>query len=252
MVASLNCAVPAARARRVPEASLHNLSAVVLAWQQDLTTALPGSGSVIDLVTQTGVGQSGRPRPAAPVLRSSRGRSSSRSPGPTGWPSATPGRSCRSSAAARSSQRCRPPARRCPTARSSASSRRATPRSPRSCAGRRRRPRPARPLLKSLAAVDRALLRASAVEVNKLEKKVTFLATIASAAPFIGLFGTVWGIMDAFRQIGGTGSTNLSVIGPGISAGAHRHRGGTLRRDPGGLLLQPLHDQDQGAGVGNR
>jgi biopolymer transport protein TolQ len=74
-----------------------------------------------------------------------------------------------------------------------------------------------RPILKSLAAVDRALLRASTVEVNKLEKKVTFLATIASAAPFIGLFGTVWGIMDAFQQIGTTGSTNLSVIGPGIS-----------------------------------
>ena len=74
-----------------------------------------------------------------------------------------------------------------------------------------------RVVLKSLIAVDRALLRASAVEVNKLEKRVTFLATIASAAPFIGLFGTVWGIMDAFREIGGTGSTNLSVIGPGIS-----------------------------------
>jgi len=74
-----------------------------------------------------------------------------------------------------------------------------------------------RPMLKSLAAVDRALLRASAVEVNKLEKKVTFLATIASAAPFIGLFGTVWGILDAFQKIGGTGATNLSVIGPGIA-----------------------------------
>jgi biopolymer transport protein TolQ len=75
----------------------------------------------------------------------------------------------------------------------------------------------ARPILKSLAAVDRALLRASAVEVNKLEKKVTFLATIASAAPFIGLFGTVWGILDAFQKISQTGATNLSVIGPGIS-----------------------------------
>ena len=74
-----------------------------------------------------------------------------------------------------------------------------------------------RPILKSLAAVDRALLRASAVEVNKLEKKVTFLATIASAAPFIGLFGTVWGILDAFQKISQTGATNLSVIGPGIS-----------------------------------
>jgi biopolymer transport protein TolQ len=75
----------------------------------------------------------------------------------------------------------------------------------------------ARPTLKSLAAVDRALLRASAVEVNKLEKKVTFLATIASAAPFIGLFGTVWGILDAFQRISQTGATNLTVIGPPIS-----------------------------------
>lgn len=74
-----------------------------------------------------------------------------------------------------------------------------------------------RPMLKSLAAVDRALLRASATEVNKLEKRVAFLATIASAAPFIGLFGTVWGIMDAFQKIGLSGSTNLAVIGPGIS-----------------------------------
>ena len=74
-----------------------------------------------------------------------------------------------------------------------------------------------RPLLKSLAAVDRALLRASASEMTKLERQVTFLATVASAAPFIGLFGTVWGIMDAFAKIGATGSTNLAVIGPGIS-----------------------------------
>ena len=74
-----------------------------------------------------------------------------------------------------------------------------------------------RPILKSLAAVDRALLRASAVEVNKLEKKVPFLATIASAAPFIGLFGTVWGILITFQRIGATGSTNLATVGPGIA-----------------------------------
>jgi biopolymer transport protein TolQ len=48
--------------------------------------------------------------------------------------------------------------------------------------------------------VDRALLRASAVEVNKLEKKVTFLATIASASPYIGLFGTVWGTSTRSRR----------------------------------------------------
>jgi biopolymer transport protein TolQ len=80
-------------------------------------------------------------------------------------------------------------------------------------------PRPAagRPTLKSLAAVDRALLRASAVEVNKLESRVTFLATVASMAPFVGLFGTVWGIMGAFEQIGATGSTNLQAVGTPIA-----------------------------------
>ena len=75
----------------------------------------------------------------------------------------------------------------------------------------------ARPTLKSLPAVDRALLRASTVELGKLEKRVTFLATIASVAPFIGLFGTVWGIMIAFMKIGATGATNLATVGPGIS-----------------------------------
>ena len=80
----------------------------------------------------------------------------------------------------------------------------------------RRSPR-ARPTLKSLAAVDRALLRASSAEVNKLEKRVTFLATTASITPFIGLFGTVWGIMTAFSNIGAQGSTDLAVVAPGIA-----------------------------------
>ncbi len=74
-----------------------------------------------------------------------------------------------------------------------------------------------RPTLKSLTAVDRALMRASVVEVNKLERRVAFLATTASIAPFIGLFGTVWGIMSAFQSIGQTGSTNLGVVAPGIA-----------------------------------
>ena len=74
-----------------------------------------------------------------------------------------------------------------------------------------------RPTLKSLAAVDRALLRASSAEVNKLEKSVTFLATTASITPFIGLFGTVWGIMSAFSNIGAQGSTDLAVVAPGIA-----------------------------------
>lgn len=69
-----------------------------------------------------------------------------------------------------------------------------------------------RPTLKSITAVDRALLRASSIEVTKLEKRVTFLATTASITPFIGLFGTVWGIMMAFMNIGAQGSTDLAVV----------------------------------------
>jgi biopolymer transport protein TolQ len=75
----------------------------------------------------------------------------------------------------------------------------------------------ARPTIKSLAALDRALLRAASVEVNKLESRVPFLATTASITPYIGLFGTVWGIMGAFQGIGQTGSTNLGVVAPGIA-----------------------------------
>ena len=75
----------------------------------------------------------------------------------------------------------------------------------------------ARSTLKSLDALDRALMRAAAVEVNKIEQHVSFLATTASITPFIGLFGTVWGIMGAFQGIGGTGSTSLGVVAPGIA-----------------------------------
>jgi biopolymer transport protein TolQ len=84
-------------------------------------------------------------------------------------------------------------------------------------AGANPRPPANRPTLRSLTAVDRALLRASSVELNKLEHRIPFLATTASITPFIGLFGTVWGIMAAFQGIGQTGSTNLGVVAPGIA-----------------------------------
>ena len=74
-----------------------------------------------------------------------------------------------------------------------------------------------RPTLKSLDAVDRALLRATTVEMTKLERLVPFLATTASITPFIGLFGTVWGIMDSFQRIGVAGSSSLAVVAPGIA-----------------------------------
>jgi biopolymer transport protein TolQ len=76
---------------------------------------------------------------------------------------------------------------------------------------------PGRPTLKSLDAVDRALLRAAAGEITRLERRVGFLATTASISPFIGLFGTVWGIMTAFQSIGLTGSSSLAIVAPGIA-----------------------------------
>ena len=68
-----------------------------------------------------------------------------------------------------------------------------------------------------LEAVDRAMRRAAASEISRMERYLSFLATTASSAPFIGLFGTVWGIMSAFHGIGQQGSASLAVVAPGIS-----------------------------------
>ncbi len=70
----------------------------------------------------------------------------------------------------------------------------------------------ARPTVRSLESLSRALVRAATGEVTRLERRVTFLATTASVTPFIGLFGTVWGIMKAFEAISQMGSANLSVV----------------------------------------
>ncbi len=65
--------------------------------------------------------------------------------------------------------------------------------------------------------VGRTLARAADTEITRMEKGLPFLATVGSTAPFIGLFGTVWGIMDAFRAIGMAGSASLASVAPGIS-----------------------------------
>ena len=65
--------------------------------------------------------------------------------------------------------------------------------------------------------VERALNRACGTETTKLETALGFLATTGSASPFIGLFGTVWGIMETFKAIGARGSATLAVVAPGIS-----------------------------------
>lgn len=68
-----------------------------------------------------------------------------------------------------------------------------------------------------IESVNRALRRAKYEELNRLEKGTTFLATTASAAPFIGLFGTVWGIMNAFIGLSKVKTSTIQAVAPGIS-----------------------------------
>jgi biopolymer transport protein TolQ len=65
--------------------------------------------------------------------------------------------------------------------------------------------------------LTRSLRRATSVELTALERLVPVLATTGSTAPFIGLFGTVWGILRAFQKIGETGSASIQVVGPDIA-----------------------------------
>lgn len=65
--------------------------------------------------------------------------------------------------------------------------------------------------------VYRELDRASHAELAKFEKRLTILATASSVCPFLGLFGTVWGIMGSFLSISARGSTNIAVVAPGIA-----------------------------------
>lgn len=65
--------------------------------------------------------------------------------------------------------------------------------------------------------LKRMLRRYSTLEATKLQRYLNFLATTGSTSPFIGLFGTVWGIMTAFRGIGTAGSASLAVVAPGIA-----------------------------------
>ncbi len=67
------------------------------------------------------------------------------------------------------------------------------------------------------ARVERILEIATDNEIKKIEKNFTFLATIGSTAPFIGLFGTVWGIMNSFQSIAISRNTSLAIVAPGIA-----------------------------------
>lgn len=65
--------------------------------------------------------------------------------------------------------------------------------------------------------LERVIRRSIESEINFLERRLNILATTGSTGPFIGLFGTVWGIMGSFQKIGATGSASLAVVAPGLS-----------------------------------
>jgi biopolymer transport protein TolQ len=73
------------------------------------------------------------------------------------------------------------------------------------------------PKLKSLQAVTANMQVASSEEVRRVEKGMSWLATTGSVTPFVGLFGTVWGIIDAFSGLGNAGAASLRAVAPGIS-----------------------------------
>ena len=86
--------------------------------------------------------------------------------------------------------------------------------------------------VRSLDGIARALDRALGAEVERLQRALPMLATTASATPFIGLFGTVWGIMNTFHAIGATGSTSIVTVAPGIAEALVNTAAGLLAAIP--------------------
>ncbi len=86
--------------------------------------------------------------------------------------------------------------------------------------------------LKSITGIQRSLERAKGAELERLQRALPMLATTASATPFIGLFGTVWGIMNTFHAIGATGSTSIVTVAPGIAEALVNTAAGLLAAIP--------------------
>ena len=94
--------------------------------------------------------------------------------------------------------------------------------------------------------ISRSLRKISNQEVDKIEKDLNFLATTASTTPFLGLFGTVWGIMNAFTNIGQAGSTSLAIVAPGISEALVTTAIGLAAAIPAGIGYNHLQTKIRG------
>jgi biopolymer transport protein TolQ len=83
-------------------------------------------------------------------------------------------------------------------------------------------------------------------EIEQLERNMSFLASVGSTAPFVGLFGTVWGIMDAFQAIAATKTTALSVVAPGIAEALFATALGLVAAIPAVIAYNKIsHDLDR-------
>ncbi|MGH9353534.1 MAG: MotA/TolQ/ExbB proton channel family protein [Terriglobia bacterium] len=91
---------------------------------------------------------------------------------------------------------------------------------------------PGKPRIKSLESVRRALQIASSEELSRMEYWLSWLATTGGVCPFIGLFGTVWGIIDAFNGLGMAGGASLQSVAPGIAEALVTTAGGLFAAIP--------------------
>jgi biopolymer transport protein TolQ len=103
------------------------------------------------------------------------------------------------------------------------------------------------PLDNLLARLGRTLRHASLREISGLERSLIFLATTGNITPFIGLFGTVWGIMDAFHGIAMTGSANLGAVAPGIAEALITTAAGLAVAIPGVIAYNYFLNRVKGA-----
>jgi len=90
--------------------------------------------------------------------------------------------------------------------------------------------------------IERVMNIALGREVDQLERYMTFLASVGSAAPFIGLFGTVWGIMNSFAAIAGSNNTSLAVVAPGIAEALFATALGLVAAIPAVLAFNKLNN----------
>ena len=91
--------------------------------------------------------------------------------------------------------------------------------------------------------VDRVMTVTLGREMDRLERYMTFLASVGSTAPFIGLFGTVWGIMNSFQAIALQKSTNLAVVAPGIAEALFATALGLVAAVPAVIAYNKLSDE---------